>query len=58
MDVEVPGIAQRVQGEVHADQIRDGYVGDARMEKELGNSTQFMEDYAVRGPCMGWGFRV
>ena len=40
VEVDIAGVDYKVQGEVHADQIRDGYVGDARLEKQLGDEVQ------------------
>ena len=40
VNVEAPGLSHTVWGEVHADQIRDGYVGDARLEHKVGDEVR------------------
>ena len=40
VNVEAPGAVDPVQGVVHANEIRDGYVGDARSERQVGDEVQ------------------
>ncbi|CAE7507380.1 FTSH10 [Symbiodinium sp. CCMP2592] len=40
VNVEAPGLSHTVWGEVYADQIRDGYVGDARLEYKVGDAVR------------------